>query len=885
MEETQETTIELRSEGEEELYAATEQPTVEQSQDDQSDVVSGPINIKIEKLTENTSEMYQKQQQDGNHFEIHWRNLDYVLESKWYRLASQRNPILNGLSGTFKSGELSAVLGPSGAGKSTLIDCLMGKRERGLSGRTWVKFRDPQVEKERRSKRPLKIATIPQQDHLLDSLTVTETFMFASKIKNAHLRYEEEDEDSLATTQDLSLKDSKSRSRRKFDHFKNVQRVIQQLNLSSCASVKCGKLSGGQYKRVSIGQELLSRPDIMILDEPTSGLDSVTCFQTISALRKLIECSAYPIAIVATIHQPDIEVFQLFHRAYVLAAGGRAIYEGPTGDIFDRVQMACDLVEARRKKLAPLALANRSMISQDEREEQLKLQLSQRSSNPARLIVELAANEYGYEITTALNELVRATYSSSSSIGGGEHGSTLTLPLGECNSNSGDSNSASGSSSSTSGQMESDFNSEEQLAPRSAPAFDYEFNNPKYRKADQDKLLRLSRAKSSGDSNSIGVFFKHLWQHTKRSWLTIVRDPMLFSVQVALHIFVPLLISYSFQSHRGDACPKVGPLDVVKEAFRRDGDVLSDLNSELRVAFENLGYMFFQIYVIIFAAVCVTSLTYPLVMHVLLKEYRNGWYSMSSYFLGRTLADLPVPTFNVVLAMAISYHLTGQPLSPYGWRFLSVSALTVLATLVAQTQGLMFGAMLMNAPQAAVFVAPASTAPLVVVSGFLIRIRSLPFPLQILSQFSYFTHLLNGFIVSRYGFNRCPCEESDFAIDPAHQVPAQARAIIDLWIDTFADDFQTVGATNSTLVAESTIGESGGGANINLVGKLVDTIGRAKTFGFEMQTCDQVKPFTMLDYELNDSHLIICFVALIMMLVIYRWLTYIVLMWKINSSI
>jgi ABC-type multidrug transport system ATPase subunit len=57
-----------------------------------------------------------------------------------------------------------------------------------------------------------------------------------------------------------------------------VDDVIEQLSLNHVRDSRIGGrtslahgISGGEMRRVSIGLELVSSPDVLILDEPTSG--------------------------------------------------------------------------------------------------------------------------------------------------------------------------------------------------------------------------------------------------------------------------------------------------------------------------------------------------------------------------------------------------------------------------------------------------------------------------------------------------------------------------------------------------------------------------------------------------------------------------------------
>ncbi|RWS02966.1 ATP-binding cassette sub-family G member 1-like protein [Dinothrombium tinctorium] len=258
--------------------------------------------------------------QSSDHFSIRWKNLIYRLERPLIDVLIDKilgkndvksKTVIHGVSGEFKSGELTALMGPSGAGKSTLLECITGKRLIGRSGIIGLT-----------GNRKVSVAFIPQQDHFFDLFTVREALIFASKLKNSAIK---ESDDLEAVSSEEPGERIVLRNVKKF-HEQIVNSLLAQLSLQVCAETRISSLSGGQMKRFSIAQELVARPDILILDEPTSGLDSASCVQTVELLHHLTQQSP-PIAIVATIHQPSAKVFNLFHKVYILSKIGKFIYD------------------------------------------------------------------------------------------------------------------------------------------------------------------------------------------------------------------------------------------------------------------------------------------------------------------------------------------------------------------------------------------------------------------------------------------------------------------------------------------------------------------------------------------------------------------------------
>mmetsp|Transcript_3150 Transcript_3150/g.6112 ORF Transcript_3150/g.6112 Transcript_3150/m.6112 type:complete len:518 (-) Transcript_3150:367-1920(-) len=84
-------------------------------------------------------------------------------------------------------------------------------------------------------------------------------------------------------------------------------------------------LSGGEKRRLSIGEQLVKDPNIFLLDEPTSGLDSHVAYSIITLLRQIAKKQGK--IILATLHQPSSRITAQFDRVSLMAQG-RMVYSG-----------------------------------------------------------------------------------------------------------------------------------------------------------------------------------------------------------------------------------------------------------------------------------------------------------------------------------------------------------------------------------------------------------------------------------------------------------------------------------------------------------------------------------------------------------------------------
>lgn len=210
---------------------------------------------------------------------------------------------LKGITYTFKPG-VYGLLGANGAGKSTMINLITDNLKRDKNGGT-ISYLDESIGNEAidilklGAKFRAKIGFMPQQQGFYEDFTPKSFLKYMASVKGIK------------------------------NQNKQIDELLQIVNLEKVAYKRIGGFSGGMKQRVLLAQALLGDPQILILDEPTTGLDPK---ERINIRNYIAKLGKEKIILFATHVVSDIECIA---DKVLLLKNGEIIADGTPRDLIE----------------------------------------------------------------------------------------------------------------------------------------------------------------------------------------------------------------------------------------------------------------------------------------------------------------------------------------------------------------------------------------------------------------------------------------------------------------------------------------------------------------------------------------------------------------------
>lgn len=220
--------------------------------------------------------------------------------------------IIDDFTGCVRPGEMMLVLGQPGSGCSTLLKVLGNQRAGYESIEGEVTYGGTDAERMAKNYRS-EVLYNPEDDLHYASLTVRETLNFALKTR---------------TPGKESRKKGESRTQYRKTFLDSVAKLFW---IEHCLDTRVGGalvrgVSGGEKKRVSIAEALITKASTQCWDNSTRGLDASTALEYVQSLRSLTNMAN--VSTLVAIYQASESLYNLFDKV-ILLTEGKCAYFGP----------------------------------------------------------------------------------------------------------------------------------------------------------------------------------------------------------------------------------------------------------------------------------------------------------------------------------------------------------------------------------------------------------------------------------------------------------------------------------------------------------------------------------------------------------------------------
>ena len=235
-----------------------------------------------------------------------------ITNFRWTTGKPPIRTLLNNFSGCIRPGEMLLVLGRPGSGCSTFLKVLANQRfgYQSITGDvTYGGTSAERMGKEYTS----EVVYNPEDDLHYATLSVKNTLSFALKTR---------------TPGKASRNEGESRQ----DYVKEFLRVVAKLFwIEHTMNTKVGDeyvrgVSGGEKKRVSIAEAMITKASTQCWDNSTRGLDASTALEYVQSLRSLTNMAHISTAVA--LYQAGESLYELFDKV-VLIDEGKCLYYGP----------------------------------------------------------------------------------------------------------------------------------------------------------------------------------------------------------------------------------------------------------------------------------------------------------------------------------------------------------------------------------------------------------------------------------------------------------------------------------------------------------------------------------------------------------------------------